>query len=165
MVWFAIAAVASAAASAFGSAKAGEAADKAGKMNQATYEANAAFTEQDKPIVTENARIERRRLAQLFHATVGDVRAKTAAAGFDPNFGSALAMQGDAKLAYDIDRRIIARNEVTQLQDKDREAYNYRRQGVVARAEGRAAKTAGYLQAASTLLQAAPSVSRMLPRG
>lgn len=145
--------------------QAGNAANKAGKFNQATYEANARFTEEEKPIVSENARIERRRLAEVFHAAVGDFRAKTASGGFDPNFGSARQMQDDAKRAYDIDRRISARNEVNALRDKDIEAYNYRRSGAVARAEGRAARTAGYLGAAATMLQSASSISSMLPKG
>lgn len=145
--------------------KAGNAANKAGKYNQATFNANAGFAEAEKPIVAENARTERRRLAETYHAVVGDFRTRVAASGFDPNFGSARYLQEDAKRAYGIDRRIIAKNEVAALRDKDIEAYNYRRQGAVARAEGKAARTAGYLGAAATLLQAAPSISKMLPRG
>lgn len=160
-----IATAASAALSAFGSVSAGNAANKAGKYNQATYEQNAKFTEAERPIVSENARTDRRRLAEQYHAAVGDFRVSVAAAGLDPNFGSSKALQDDALRAYNIDRRILAKNEIAALQDKDREAYNYRRQGAVARAEGKAARTAGYLQAATTLLQAAGSVSSMLPKG
>lgn len=160
-----IAAIGGTVLGAYGQAKAGDAANKAGKYNQQTYEQNARFTEAEKPIVSENARTERRRLAEQYHAVVGDFRTRTAASGFDPNFGSSQALQDDAKRAYDIDRRILAKNEVAALRDKDVEAYNYRRSGAVARMEGRAARDAGYLGAATTLLQGAATVSQMLPSG
>ncbi len=165
MVWFAVAAVASSALSAFGSHQSGKAANKAAKYNAATYEQNARFTESEKPIVSENARNERRRLAETYHTVVSDFVVAKAASGIDPNFGSAKAIQQDALRAYTLDRDILARNEVYALQDKDREAYNYRRQAAVTRAEGKNAQIAGNLAAFTTLLGSASSLSGMFPSG
>jgi hypothetical protein len=155
----------SAAASAFGSVKKGRAADQAARANAETYEQNARFTLAELPLVSEQASMERRRLAERYHAIVGDFVARTAASGLDPNAGSAAYAANDARRSYDLDRRIIVRNERQKLREKDIEAYNYRRKAAVTRMEGKAAKTAGYLEGASTLLTGAAQVSNSLPRG
>lgn len=148
---------------AYGDVKAADATANADKANAATFEADAAFANAEKPLVSENARIARRRLAEQYSAALGSFVAQTAAGGLDPNFGSAAAVQSDAKRSYMIDRSILARNEVAALTDKDREAYNYSRQGFVLRMEAKAARKAGYLKAATTLLQAATTASDQLP--
>lgn len=148
---------------AFGKREEGKAAERAAKANAATAEQNALFVESEKPLVVENARNERRRLAEQYHTVVGDFRARTAAGGVDPTFGSAARAVSDAKRAYSIDRNILARNEVQSLREKDREAYNYRRGAAVSRMEGAAARRIGSLNALATLLQGVGTVSNALP--
>lgn len=159
---FAIAALASSALSAFGQYKSGQASAAAAKYNAITYEQNAKFTEAEKPLVSENARAERRRLAEQYTAAVGDFATATAASGFDPNFGSAAAIQYDAKAAYNRDRYTLAKNEQAQLRDKDIEAYNYRRGAAVKRAESSAYKTASWLNAGATLLQGVANAGQFM---
>lgn len=149
----------------YGSAQSGLAAEKAGEYNRQTAYENARWLEEEKPIVSENARNERRRLAETYHAAVGEFRAQVASAGFDPNFGSAKWLQEDALKAYRADRKTLARNEVKELRDKDVEIYNLKRQGFVMRQEGSNAKRAGALQGATTLLSTVSTISRMLPSG
>lgn len=152
-------------ASAGGSMAQGKAGQIASEYNAETLERNALFTEAERPLVVEDARNERRRLGEAYNAIIGSFRAETAAGGLDPNFGSAAYVQQDAKRAYDIDRDILARNEVMALNDKDREAYNYRRGAIITRSEGRNARTAGNVNAFTNLLQGASTISNSVPRG
>lgn len=123
--------VAGAAAGAAGSIMAGNAQRKAADAEAATLEATAR----------ENARSIRKKAAEYRSGA----RADYAASGVDVASASALAA----------DRQIVFDSET----DAQNEIIFAGQRATARRAEGRAAQSAGYLQAASTVLGAASTYS------
>ena len=96
-----------------------------------------------------------RRLAQA----LGEARVKNSAAGLDVSFGSAANFETDIALMGQEDAAALAENTNKEVMGYDINAANYRMAGKAARAQGKAALTAGYIGAAGTILSSASQVA------
>lgn len=89
-----------------------------------------------------------RRVSQM----MGEQRAQFAAGGLDVNFGTPAEVVEDTALIGTEDSQILAENTRKEMEGFDIEVANYRDSAKAARMRGKAAKTAGYIGAAGTIL-------------
>lgn len=92
---------------------------------------------------------------------MGEARVKNAGLGLDTTFGSAANLESDIALIGYEDSATISENTIKEVQGYDINAANYRMQGQAKKMEAKAAKTAGYVGAASTLLSSASQIATM----
>ena len=130
----------SAAIGAIGAINQGKAANRAAQAQAAHYRAQA---ERERQI----GMVNQQRLAKENEALAGRQRALLAGQGRDIGSGSALLVQSD--LAEE-----GAYNEALALANAEDAAYGREAQAALEVAEGRAAKSAGYFKAGTTLLTA-----------
>lgn len=154
-----IASVASAAVGAYSSIQQGRAAYQAEMYNAQIQERNAQAVEAEKLQTKDAAAIERRRLGERVRAERGDLVAKAAAMGIDPGFGSPADLVGDVNQAYNIDRSILGRNEISALERLDKEQADFRDAAAMSRASAKGALKAGYFGAVGSMLDGAANVS------
>lgn len=156
---FAIATAASAAVGAYSSIQQGRAQYQAEMYNAQIQERNAQAAENEQTRVQDEAAIERRRLGDRVRAERGDMVAKFTAMGVDPGFGTPADLVGDVNQAYSIDRSILGRNEITNLERLDKEVADYRDAARMSRSSAKGALKAGYVGAVGSLLDGAAGVS------
>lgn len=156
---FLAASVASAGVAAYSSIQQGKAAERAAEYNAKVDQINAAEAIRQQDTVREQAAIDRRRLAAEMRGARGQAVASAAAMGLDPNFGSSADLVGDIEQGYRIDKSIINRNEQESIRALDMQAAGFKNQATLSIMEGKAAKQAGYLGAAGSLLQGASAIS------
>lgn len=154
-----VATIASAVVSGVGAIQQGNAQYAAGMYNAQIADRNAQAAENERVNVQDKAAIERRRLGERVRAEKGDLNAKFTAMGLDPAFGTPADLVGDVQQAYNVDRNILGRNEITDLGNLDKEAADYRDSASMARSGAKSARTAGFISAAGSLLQSAASVA------
>jgi len=154
-----IATLASAGVGAYSAIQSGNAQYQAGMYNAQIQERNAQAVEDEKKNVQDAASIERRRLGERVRAERGQAVVNAAAQGIDPGFGSPADLIGDIEQAYDIDRSILGRNELTELGRLDKQQADYRDSAAMMRSQAKSARKGGMLSAAGSLLQGAASVS------
>lgn len=92
---------------------------------------------------------------------LGEQRATAAGQGLAVDFGSAAGLQGDTMQIGMEDSSTINENANKEIKGYDINAANYRAEGAAALYRGKTARTAGYLQAAGTLLAGASQVGKM----
>lgn len=151
--------LASAGVSAYSSVQQGRAQQQASEFNAKTATRNAEAVENEKLLVSEQAAIDRRRLAEMFRGERGEQIAAAAAMGIDPGFGTSADLIGDMTRAYSIDRSILNRNEIATLEGLDKQQADYKDSGRLSIMEGKSAMQAGYMGAAASLLDGASTVS------
>jgi|GEM_PF-1540043 len=138
--------VAGAGASAYGAIQSGKAQDEAAKM-QGQELATQAGQEED------NAAAQAERIRKAARAQVGESKAALSASGVSSDTGTALKIQ----------EQIIKDSESDALQTiigGDRRGSSLSGQAEVVRQQGAAAKKAGYINAAGTLLSTAGSYGK-----
>lgn len=156
---FIIASVASAGVSAYANIQRGNAEYAAGMYNANVAERNARAVEEERKNVQDAAAIERRRVGERMRGERGALVAKFANMGLDTEFGSPADLVGDVERAYDIDRSILGRNEITELKRLDQQEADYRSSAALSRAGAKSSRKAGLIGAAGSLLQGAATVS------
>jgi len=152
-------AVTAAAVTAGGAIYQGEAANQQGKYEQAVAEQNATLEERSRRDAISRGETDQKQHYRKLAQAMGEARVKNASAGLDVSFGSAAAFEDDIALIGGEDALALNENTVKQVQGYDIAANNYRSQGAAAKMRGKAAKTAGYISAAGTLLSTASSVT------
>jgi len=159
MTLFTIATIASAGVQAYSQIQAGNAEYAAGMYNAQVQERNAQAAENEQKNVKDAAAIERRRLGERVRSERGEVRAKFAGMGLDPEFGSPFDIDQDLLRAGRTDASIIGRNEMTEIGRLDKERADSLDAAAMSRLSAKSARKAGMLGAAGSLLGAAASVS------
>lgn len=148
-------AVAATAVTAGGQIYQGQAVNNQSKYEQAVANQNAKLEERSR-----DDAIARGETAQLQHyrrlsQALGESRVRNSAAGLDVSFGSAANLESDIALMGYEDSAALSENTRREAMGYDLNAINYRTAGDAARMRGKAAKTAGYIGAAGTILSAA----------
>lgn len=154
-----VATVASAAVGAYSSIQQGRATYQAEMMNAEIQRQNAQSVEDEQANVKDEAAIARRRLGERVRAERGDAVAKYTAMGLDPGFGSPKDVVGDIEKSYDIDRSILGKNEITQLERLDKQKADYLDAAKLGTMSAKSALKAGNLAAVGSLLDGASSVA------
>lgn len=152
-------AIASAAVGAYGQVQAGQAQARAEGFNALIADRNAQAADTEQVRVKDAAAIERRRLGERVRAEKGDLIAKYAAMGLDPNFGTPADLVGDVQQAYNIDRSILGKNEMAAIERLDKEVADYKDAAKMGRASAASALQAGNTAAAGSLLEGVGNVS------
>ncbi len=156
----------SAGVTAYGQVSAGNAANAQAKYEAKVADRNAKMSDaagQDARKRGERSQLERwRRAAQQ----AGDQRAGFAAAGLDVNFGTPAMVVEDTAMIAGEDSLMLAENTKREVQGFDIEGANYKDSAKASRMRGKAAKQAGYIGAAGTILGgAAQAAGSFKPRG
>lgn len=152
--------LAGAAVGAYGQIQASRANAQAEMFNAAINQRNAEAVEQEQVNVQDAAAIERRRLGERIRAERGDMVAKFTAMGIDPGFGTPADLVGDLERGYQIDRSILGRNEMNELQRLDKEKADYRDTAKMGMSSAKSSLKAGSYAAAGTLLDGVSTVSQ-----
>ena len=156
---FMAASVLSAGVQAYSAIQQGNAAYQSGMYNAEIQRRNAQAVEDEKTNVQDAAAIERRRLGERVREQRGDLNAKFSAMGIDPGFGTPADLIGDIDQAYDADRAILGRNELTELGRLDKQQADYLDAARLSTMEAKSARRAGQIGAVGSLLQGAANVS------
>ncbi len=150
---------AGAAASAYGSIRQGRAANAAGKYNQQQAYNEAAAQEiqagQEIAVASHNST----RIAQLMREKLAEQTAAAASGGGSTLDASAQAIRAETVKTSTLDQLLEMTAAEERAQAIRRGAAVTRTEGDMARIQGRQAKTAGYIQAGTTLLKAGASWS------
>jgi hypothetical protein len=136
-------------------------ADAQGKYEQKLANRNAEMEERSRRDAISRGETEQMRHYRKLAQALGEARVKNSAAGLDVSFGSAADMETDIALIGYEDSAAISENTSKEVMGYDINAANYRADGAAARMRGKAAKTAGYIGAAGTLLSSASQIGQM----
>ena len=150
-------AVASAGMSAAGSISQGRAANAAGKYNQRAANAEAAAQEIQAGQEIAAASHNQVRIAERTRELLAEQTANAAAGGGSSLDASVAAIRSEAVKTSTLDQLLEQTAAEERAEAIKRGARVTRDEGFMARQQGKAAQTAGYLQAGSTLLQAGAS--------
>lgn len=150
-------AVGSAAMSAGGSISQGRAANAAGRFNQRAANAEAAAQEIQAGQEIAAASHNQTRIAQRMNEILAEQTANAAAGGGSSLDTSVAAIRAEAVSTSTLDQLLEETAAEERAESIRRGARVTRDEGFMARQQGRAAQTAGYLKAGSTLLEAGAS--------
>jgi hypothetical protein len=144
-----------AATSAYGSIRQGQAANAAGKYNQRAAYAEAAAQDiqagQEIAVASHNST----RIAARMRELLAEQQANAAAGGGSTQDASVVAIRDETVKTSTLDQLLEMTAAEERAQAIRRGAQVTRTEGDMARAQGREAQRAGYIQAGSTLLSAA----------
>lgn len=132
-----------------------DAASEQAKYQARIAEQNAKLEENSRRDAISRGETEQRSHYRRLAQAMGEARVKNAGLGLDTTFGSAANMETDIALIGYEDSATISENVTKEVQGYDINAANYRMQGKAAKMTAKAAKTAGYISAAGTILSAA----------
>lgn len=135
-----------------GAIQQGQAAADAAEYNAKVGEMNAKLSERRARDAIERGAAEEQRKRMEVQKIMGDQRVAAAANGVDLSFGSPLDTIMDTAMLGELDALTIRSNTYREAHDRKVDAANQRAGAELNRMEGRAAKTAGYLSAAGTIL-------------
>ena len=135
-----------------GSIQQGQAAAKAAKYNNQVAEMNATISERRAKDAVERGATEEQKKRQQVQQVLGQQQAAMAANGVDLTFGSPLDTIVDTAVLGELDALTIRSNAYRESYDYQVDAANKRAGGQLALMEGKAAKTAGYLDGFGTIL-------------
>lgn len=144
--------VAGSAIGAYGQIQAGNAASAAANYQAQVATMNAGFAEKRAQDALMRGQEEEERVRREGGQLQGQQTAQMAAAGVDLSFGSPLDVLIDTSMGIELDAMRTRRNAALEAEDFDRQAWNYRADAGMSRAEGKNAKTAGYIGAAGSIL-------------
>lgn len=145
-------AVASAVVGAAGSIMQGQAAGAQAKYSAQVNEQNAKLAAEQANDATIRGQEEAKKVARQYGQLGGQQRAAMGANGIDLGFGSALDVQRDTQLLKDEDLNTVYKNADRERKGYFIESANYRAEAEANRMQGKAAKTASFFEAGSTLL-------------
>jgi len=158
--------VAAAALGAFGQVRGGQAAAAQGKFEQKVANQNAQIEDRNRIDAISRGETDQRNHYRRLAQAMGEARVRNSGLGLDTGFGSAASLEEDISLIGYEDSGALAENTNKEVMGYDINAANYRMQGAAASARGKAAKQAGYIGAAGTLLGAASQqASRNVDKG
>jgi hypothetical protein len=141
-----------AAVGAFGQIQGGLAADAEGKSQQNMANYNAALQEREAQQIEARTALQQKQQAEAADRAASTMRAGLGASGAVTTAGSPLLIQAEQASQSELQNLMIGyqgREEATASMSG---AALSRMEGKIARQKGRAAKTAGFLKAGSTLL-------------
>lgn len=144
--------VASTAIGAAGQIQTGRAQNAAAQYQAQVATINAGFAEKRAADALARGREEEARVRREGAQLQGQQTAQMAAAGLDLGFGSPLDVLIDTATGIELDALRTRRNAALEAEDFDRQAWNYRADAGMSRAEGKNAQTAGYIGAAGSIL-------------
>lgn len=143
----------------------GQAQANAANYNAQIAEMNATLAERRAKDAIERGRAEEQKKRQEVAQVMGAQQAAMAANGVDIGFGSPLdTLVGTAQLG-ELDAMTIRSNTFREEYDYRVQAVNQRADASLKRMEAKAAKTAGWLSAGSTVLGGATSVAKYQKTG
>ncbi len=137
---------------AVGSIQQGQAAAKAAKYNNQVAQMNAQISERRAKDAVERGATEEQKKRQQVQQILGQQQAAMAANGVDLTFGSPLDTIVDTAVLGELDALTIRSNAYRESYDYKVQEANQRAGGQLALMEGKAAKTAGYLDGFGTIL-------------
>ena len=143
-----------------GSIQQGQAAAKAAKYNNDVAQMNATISERRAKDAIERGATEEQKKRQQVAQVLGQQQAAMAANGVDLTFGSPLDTMVDTSVLGELDALTIRTNAYREEYDYRVQASNQRAGGQLALMEGKAAKTAGYLDGFGTILGGAGKAYR-----
>ena len=158
MAIFAAATVASSVVKGYAAYQQGKAEYQAGMYNAQIAERNAQQEENNQALIQEQASNERRRRGEIAKANLGEIYAKAAANGLTFT-GSIDDLATGEHMSYNIDRNILNKNEISQLQESDARVASLRGEAQLNRMGARSSLKAGKLAAFGSLLEGAANVS------
>ena len=144
--------IAASAAGAYGQIQASEAQAEAAQMSAQINQTNALFADRRARDALIRGQEEEQRVRQEAHQLEGRQTVGMAAAGLDLSFGSPLDVLVDTQIGMELDSMRARRNAALEAEDFDRQAWSYRAQSGLDRAEASSARTGGMIGAAGTLL-------------
>lgn len=153
-----IIAVTGALISAAGSVYGGMASAQQGKYEQAVANQNAELEIRAQRDTISRGETDQKQHYRKLAQAMGEARVRNASTGLDVSFGSAASLEDDIALIGGEDALALNENTIKQVQGYDISANNYRTQGKAAAMRGTAAKTAGFIGAAGTLLSSASQI-------
>ena len=143
-----------------GSFQQAQATQAAAEFNAKVGEMNATLSERRAQDAIERGAKEEQRKRQEVQRILGQQQAGMAANGVDIAFGSPLDLLTDTAVMGEIDALTIRQNAYRESYDHQVDAANKRSGATLNRMEGKAAKTAGYLDAFGTILGGAGKAYR-----
>lgn len=152
--------LAAAAATAGGQLYQGAAANQQGIYAQRVANQNAELEERSRRDAISRGEVEQARHYRRLAQSLGEQRVRNSAAGLDIGFGSAADLESDIALIGYEDSATLSENTRREVMGYDINANNYRTQGLADRMKGKAARTAGYIGAAGTILGGASQVAK-----
>lgn len=135
-----------------GSIQQGNAAAASAKYNAQVSDMNAKLAERSARDAVERGQVQEQQQRMKTSAIMGQQKAAMAANGVDLKFGSPLDTLVDTATMGELDALTIRSNTAREERDTRQQANNLRGQAGMYRAEGAAAKTAGYMDAFGTIL-------------
>ena len=135
-----------------GAIQQGQAAASAAKYNAQIGQMNAAISERRAKDAIERGADEEQKKRQQVQQILGQQQAAMAANGVDLTFGSPLDTITDTAVLGELDALTIRTNSYREAYDYRVQASNQRAGAQLSLMEGKAAKTAGYLDAFGTIL-------------
>lgn len=149
-----VALIASAAATGFGLIQEGQIARAQGKAERQVADFNARQMEIEAQSRMESARLEEQRLARQRRAALGQAKAAYGKSGVAIEEGSPIEVLADMAYQFDIDRNLTLRSGMLERSHLRSQAALQRWQGQWAEKRGKQARTASFIQAGGSLLQA-----------
>ncbi|HEX9449753.1 MAG TPA: hypothetical protein VF920_17325 [Dongiaceae bacterium] len=153
------AAVAGAAVSAVGAIQQGQAQSQQAKYNAAVAHNNQIIAQQNAQDALDRGAAEEQQQRKKTQMLIGQQRSSLAAQGADLSSGSALDLVGDIAGTGELDALTIRHNAALEARQYQVQGVNFQAEGQLQKMQGRAAKTASYFDATSSLLSSASSVA------
>lgn len=135
-----------------GAIQQGNAAEASGRYNAQVATMNAKIADQNARDALERGKIEEQQKRQEIAMLTGRQRAAMAANGVDITYGSPLDTIVDTAMLGEIDALTIRSNAAREAYGYKVNAANSRADATLSLANGKSAKTAGYLSAGGTIL-------------
>ena len=135
-----------------GAIQQGNAANASAKYNAQVADMNAKISERKARDAIERGGMEEQQQRMKTSQIIGQQRAAMAANGVDLKFGSPLDALVDTATMGELDALTIRSNTYREERDIRQQGLNSSSQAGLLRAEGKSAKTAGYMGAFGTVL-------------
>lgn len=135
-----------------GAIQQGKAANASAKYNAQVADMNAKISERQARDAVERGAIEEQQQRMKTSQIIGKQKAAMAANGVDLKFGSPLDTLVDTATMGELDALTIRANTYREERDIRQQGLNSQSQAGLLRAEGAAAKSAGFMNAFGTIL-------------
>lgn len=139
----------------YGALQEGQAASDAANYNAAAAGFNAEQSRRNAEMTSEAGAAKAAMVGRDTRAAFGSERARAAGSGLNPNTGSAADVQASTAELGHLDAMTIRSNATREAYGHQVEGLNYDNKATMERWEGKQAKSASYIKAASSLLGSA----------
>jgi hypothetical protein len=144
--------VAASAVSAVGAIQQGQAQSQQAKYNAAVARNNQVIAQQNAQDALDRGAAEEQQQRKKTQMLMGQQRASLAAQGADLSSGSALDVVSDIAGTGELDALTIRRNAALEARQYQVQGMNFQADSQLQKMQGRAARTASYFNAGSSLL-------------